>query len=204
MNLLCWIFIIAICLVGCNRNKPSEERIQFFRNYYDAVKNKSDSKWNYTSDTLFIWFDNKGSKPNISIKGTPSKRKWSGWDSVMNSKTYYDSLWFDEHQDAIKGYFYERNDFYDLIGRPPNKTLRTYWFANHKIKEILIYWIPEENESSDLFLPPILEWAKQFYPEEINYLYANETIEPSIQNAVRWKVLLKKYRHFADSLNSIR
>ncbi len=57
----------------------------------------------------------------------------------MNTSTSHNTIWFDKDQDAVKGYFYERNDFYELIGRPPNKTLRTSWFVNYKIKEILIY-----------------------------------------------------------------
>ncbi len=72
MNFLCRIFIISICLSSCNRNKTTEERIQFFKNYY-AVKNKSDSKWNYTSDTLCIWFEKKAGEAILNIKGAPSK-----------------------------------------------------------------------------------------------------------------------------------
>ncbi len=156
----------------------------------------------YTSDTLYTWFDDVQGTPAISVKGAATAGKWAQWDSVMRSRSFFDTLWYDMDESSVKGYFYEDNDFYRLIGRPPNKTLRTYWFNEQdKVTRLLIYWIPDENTPSDSFLKPVAEWARQYHPSELDDLYAHQTIVPSTENAVRWKALLNKYRLFKDSLN---
>ncbi|MEQ8424158.1 MAG: hypothetical protein RIA63_05570, partial [Cyclobacteriaceae bacterium] len=191
------LLVVTAIVVNCGTENQKDTRLKLFTEYFEAVQKKDGSKWNFSTDTVYLWFDSKSSKPITSIKGVKSNGGWVAWDSVMNAKTSYDSIWYHKGDGSVKGYFYEQNDFYDLIGRPPNKTLRTYWFTdNNKINEILIYWIPEENKTSSEFLPPVIAWANQYAKEEIDYLYADETIQPSTENAVRWKALLKKYHHF--------
>lgn len=168
--------------------------LRLFKRYYQLTKKNSDDKWNYTTDTLKLWFDKKDGNPILQVKDKKSIGKWKEWDEEMNATSYYENLWVDREQNAVKGYFFENNDFYEMIGKPPTKTLRTFWFNNKdKIFEILIYWIPEENRLTSEYLKPVLEWAEKNYPEEIKTLYPNGEIIPSRENAIRWKRLLEKY-----------
>lgn len=165
-----------------------------FTEYYKAVQNHSEKKWNYTTDTVKVWFDDKKGKPVLNIKGTGSTGMWEEWDEEMDATASYDSLWYNETEHTIKGYFYENNDFYRLLGKGPTKTLQTYWLnENDKIKEVLIYWIPEENTTTSEHIKPVVEWAKENDSTEIRKLYSNEKLIPTRHNAKRWKALLKKY-----------
>ncbi|MEQ9591099.1 MAG: hypothetical protein RLN86_00795 [Cyclobacteriaceae bacterium] len=201
MRSLVHIMLASILYYSCtSSNNSSNRRLEYVKQYLRTAVSQSDLKWQFTTDTIRVWFDDRNGKPNLNYKNKELS-KWAEWDVVMNSTTSYDSLWYDQESQTVQGHFYEYNDFYKLIGRPPNKTLRTYWFDDQdKIKEILIYWIPEDNKTSDEFLPPIIEWAEKYYPVEINELYTNQEIKPSTQNAIRWKTLLEKFHHFHDSI----
>ena len=186
--------IIAL-LAACNSGQEQDDPLTNFRNYYSAVKEDPEIKWHYTTDTVKLWFDNKEGQPALQVKGKSSTGKWKEWDSVMNATARYDSIWYDNDEKAIKGFFYEDNDFYQLIGKSPTKTSQTYWLdEDNKIKEVLIYWIPEENTSTAEHLKPIVDWAFQYDSAAISALYPNGQIVPSKENAIRWKELLEKYK----------
>jgi len=186
------LFIIA----GC-QNQESE-KMQAFHKYYAALTNHSEEKWDYSTDTVKLWFDNKDGSPVLQFKEKAAMGEWLEWDKAMNARSWYDSLWFDKDANAVKGLFYEENDFYELIGKSATKTLRTYWLTdNNRIKEILIYWIPEENTTTAEHLGPIVKWAMSHDATEIQQLYPEGRLIPSKENALRWKKLLKEYR--ADS-----
>lgn len=188
------IVIPLIFVVACNNIKKENVELRLFREYHSALKAGSNEKWDFTTDTVKLWFDDKKGDPILRYKRMKATGRWKEWDEEMNSTSSYDSLWFDEDDRTIKGYFYESNDFYELIGKPPTKTLRTYWLdQNNKINEILIYWIPEENTTTGEHLKPIVEWTLQYDSTEIQILYPNSRIVPSAENARRWKKLLQKY-----------
>lgn len=188
------VMALTTIFSSCNTADKKNELLILFDKYHKASEQSVDGKWNYTTDTVKVWFDNKDNKPLLKIKGMESAGQWKEWDNEMNSKMTYDSLWFDEEDNAVKGYFYENNDFYRLIKKPPTKTLRTYWFNSaDQIDEILIYWIPNENTPTEEFLRPIQEWALKYDSQEIQELYPDETIVPSRENAMRWKILLQEY-----------
>ena len=67
-----------------------------------------------------------------------------------------------------------------------------------KIEEILMYWIPEENETTSVYLKPIVNWALENYPDEIKKIYPNNQIKPSKENARLWKTIIKKYKASKD------
>lgn len=187
--------IMLIFLSSCNNQNKESELLELFSSYYTAVKNDSEDKWNYSTDTVKLWFDDKEKDPVLQIKEQGTIGKWKEWDDVMNTTSFYDSIWYDKNEHAIKGYFYEKNDFYTLIGKPHTKTYRTYWLNDkNKINKILIYWIPGENISSTKYLIPIVAWAMQNDSLEIQELYPDGRIIPSRENALRWKALLIKYR----------
>jgi len=187
---------ILFFTAGC-QNEESE-KMQAFHNYYAALTNHSDEKWDYSTDTVKLWFDNKEGSPVLQFKEKAVMGEWIEWDKAMNTRAWYDSLWFDKDANAVKGLFYEENDFYELIGKGATKTLRTYWLNdNNRIKEILIYWIPEENTTTAEHLEPIVKWAMSHDATEIQQLYPEGRLIPSKDNALRWKKLLKEYR--ADS-----
>lgn len=187
--------LLIITLIGAvSCNKQRNDGLKLFADYYSAVKENSDKQWNYTSDTVKLWFDEKSGEPILQIKGDKSTGKWKEWDIELNSTSSYDSLWLDQENNVIMGYFYENNDFYELIGKAPTKTLRTYWLNEQtKINEILIYWIPDDNTTTSKHLKPIKEWALENDSIEINQLYPDNTIIPSRENARRWKKLLNNY-----------
>ena len=189
--------ISGFVMVSCETKRESNRYINTFRNYYSELKKGSDDKWNYTTDTVKVWWDDKDGDPILQIKGKESIGPWRAWDEEMNSSTKYDTLWFDKEELAVKVHFVETNDFYKLIGKNTSKTLQTFWFNSEgKIKEKLIYWIPEENTISSEHLKPIVEWAMENDSIEISQLYGNGQIIPSRANAIRWKKLLKKYNTF--------
>lgn len=188
------ILLIIMIITSCKSNDQASREISIFKNYYEAAKDGGDEKWNYTEDTVRQWFDDKNGDPIVQVKGQASTGRWKEWDEEMNANSYYDSIWYNEAENAVQGYFYENNDFYQLIGKGPTKTLRTYWFDNNdKINEFLIYWIPEENTTTTENLKPIVEWAMKNDSTEIMELYPDNRIIPSRENAIRWKVLLTRY-----------
>ncbi len=190
-------------MLGCG-TEDGQEQMARFSTYYELKAQQSDERWNYLADTLYTWFETKERRPIKSYKDKPkSGGGWAAWDRVMRSETTYDSIWFDATDNTVKGFFYENNDFYELIGKPATKTLRTYWFDDQmQISEVLIYWIPEENTTSGHFLKPIVIWAQEHDSAEISYLYADEEIKPSAKSARRWKELLERYREFQDSIKA--
>ena len=188
------LLIAVIIYTGCSSSNEKSDELELFVNYYSASQKESDAKWNFTTDTVKLWFDDKEGEPSLRIKDKKSTGKWKEWDEIMNSSSTYDSVWFDKNENAIKGYFYENNDFYELIGKKPTKTLRTYWLnKDNIIHEILLYWIPEENTTTAEHLKPIVEWALINDSIEISELYPEGNIIPSRENAIRWKKFLKKY-----------
>ena len=185
---------------SCDTLNQESRSLRQFHRYYTAIKEDSDNRWRFTADTVKLWFDDKDGQPTLQFKGKKSTGKWKEWDKAMNSSSKYDSIWFDTNENAVKGYFFENNDFYKLIGKSPTKTLRTYWLdENNKIQEILMYWIPEENTTTGEHLKPIIEWALKNDSVEIQQLYPNSRIVPSAENAIRWKRLLRKYH---ESMNA--
>ncbi len=192
---LIWTVIILLQITSCNHQDQSAQKIRLFEAYFSAVNSEEANKWQFTTDTVKLWFDDRENDPVVQVKGQPSRGPWKEWDEEMNSASYYDSLWFDMEENAVKGYFYERNDFYELVGKPPTKTLRTYWFdENDKITEMLIYWIPEENRLTSEYLEPVKAWALEWDSALIMDLYPDDRIIPSRENAIRWKALLREYR----------
>lgn len=188
------ILLLFIFAVSCDIQKGRQNILNDFAEYFEASKLDSKTKWNYTTDTVKVWFDEKKGNPSKRIKGENFSGKWKEWDEQMHSSVQYDTLWYDKSEHAVKGFFYENNDFYDLIGKSPTKTLRTYWLNNeNKIYEILIFWIPEENTTTSLHLKPIVEWALKNDSLEILELYPKGNIIPSKENAIKWKKLLTKY-----------
>lgn len=189
-----------ISFLGCKTLDKETEPIKIVKDYQTALRQNSDEILKYTTDTVKLWFDDKNGQPTLIIKGTKSNGKWREWDEEMQSESNYDSLWFDRNENAVQGYFFENNDFYKLIGKPPTKTLRTYWLTEeNKIKEIQIFWLPQENIPTDEYLKPVLEWAKWNASGEINHLYENGNLIPSRENARRWKRLLKGFKKSSES-----
>jgi len=186
------VFILLVVLFfSCNNE--NERKIAVFNNYFEALKEESDQKWLYTTDTVKLWFDKKEGEPILIVKNDTSTGKWAGWDKVMKSKSYYDSIWFEKSEQVIRGYFFEENDFYKLINKKPTKTLRSYWLNdNNKIEEILIYWIPGVNTTTAQHLKPIIAWAEKYDSLRLSRIYQNGII-PSAENAREWKELINEY-----------
>ena len=170
--------------------------INRFKLYDEAVKANDESRWTYTQDTVKVWFDDKIGNPVLRIKGEKAAGLWKAWDEEMHARSGYDSLWYDLENHTIMGHFYENNDFYELIGKGPTHTLQTFWLTKEdKISEILIFWIPEENTTTGIYLKPIVDWARKYDSQEINEIYSNGKILPSKENAVRWKKLIQQYKN---------
>jgi hypothetical protein len=191
--------IIILTFDSCRQPNTESEVLNQFNNYYSAVKSRSEDKWNFMTDTVKLWFDEKTGDPILQTRNNQKQGPWAEWDKEMNASSFYDSIWYDKTKQTVQGYFYENNDFYEMIGKSPTKTLRTYWInENNKINEILIYWIPEENTTSSEHLGPIVDWAMKNDSLEIQTLYPEGNIIPSKENAKRWKLLLTKYK---ESIN---
>jgi hypothetical protein len=200
MKNACLLSIFLICsFSSCQNNAPDESLLRKFEDYQKALREESGEEWNLTADTIRIWFDDKSGDPLLRVRGSESRGPWSAWDEEMHAATWPDSIWVETREHAVKGYFFENNDFYELIGKAPTRTLRTYWFnENDRIDEILIYWIPEENTTSTEHLQPIVEWAMVCDSSEIRAIYPDGQIVPSRENAIRWKKLLRRYRARQD------
>lgn len=187
------IYIILFIFYSCS-NIQEPDPVKQFEQYYNAVKSGDQDMWKYSEDTIRMWFDDRKGDPILLFQSKKSGGAWREWDEEMNSTSYYDTIWYDKKDHAIKGYFFENNDFYKLIGKTPNKTFRIFWLTDkNKIKELLIYWIPEENEHTSVHLEPIINWAMENHPDEIKKLYQEQKIVPSKENAIKWKMLIRRY-----------
>ncbi len=185
--------VLWMIAMWCQAQTNGEIKLETFRAYFESLRSNPRLSWNFTTDTVRLWFDEKIGPPVIKVKDSSSSDKWKAWDVEMNTELSLDTIWFDPNKHAVVGYFFENNDFYKLIGKPPTKTFRTYWLVENKISEVLIYWIPEENTLSDEYLKPIVEWARNHEPGKIQQLYPNGEVVPSKENAKAWKELIKTY-----------
>jgi hypothetical protein len=191
-NILTSLLLLQI-FVGCASKTKSDELLDTFNAYYEAENANSDSKWTYVNDTLHVWYAKDDPSPDLKYKGQPNDA-WEDWDIAMNSKSYYDTIWYNDSLHAIQGYFYEDNDFYKLLGASPNKTLRTYTFnAANKLTDILYERISEANTLSNKHMDPVYLWALKNEPQEIAEIFPKTRLVPSTENAIRWKKLLEKY-----------
>lgn len=189
------LFILFFLFTSCNQSDRTRKILPNFKDYFLHVQDDDPSKWDFTTDTVKIWMDDTTGVPRLNIKDKSSGGPWKEWDEVMHSITTYDSIWYNDSLHAVQGFFYEKNDFYTLIGKPATKTLRTYWLNEHDlIHQLLIYWIPEKNTTTSEHLGPIVEWAMRADSTEIRALYPGGRIVPSKENAERWKRLLQKYQ----------
>lgn len=183
------IVFTAPLLHSCSNNL--EDRMD---KYLKAKLQRDGSHLNYVSDTLKIWLEDKSKEPRLRIKGQSSGGPWADWDKVFHSYSWADSVTVNAKGRSTIGTFYESNEFYDLIGKPPTRSTRTFWFdKNDEIDEILIVWEPGQ-KTSDQYLKPIVEWAMLNAPAEIEAIYPNGSIKPSDQNAKRWRLLIESYR----------
>lgn len=195
------IFVICLLLsLGCRNSNYEQQALSNFQEYYKLVIARDEGQWEYTVDTVLVYFEKDDPDPSKRYRGQ-TVSKWGEWDKEMNAMTHYDTLWFSSQENAVKGYFYENNDFYELIGASPNKTLRTYAMDDEgKIKSILFEWQEVENAISDAHMDPIYTWALKHDSLEIMELYPNKEFVPSTKNAKRWRKLLGKYREYQESL----
>lgn len=190
-------------LIACTTGLSPQDQVERVNQYLSLRKQKDPAFQQFVADTMKVWFDSKEGRPSIRLKSNQSKGPWAEWDSVMNGRTTLDSIWFDEEKKAVKTLFTETNDFYDLIGKPASVAEQSFWLnGKGEIDESLIFWLPDKNISADTFLHPVIEWARKRDSIEIADLYKNEEIEPSAENAVRWKALLRNYQRFTNSIES--
>lgn len=184
------LFFIA----GCSSKNQNTDILELFERYHTEENKHSDSKWDYTSDTLRVWYAKDDSTPDLKYKGQPNDA-WQDWDDEMRSVSYYDTIWYNEELHAIEGYFNENNDFYVLLGASANKTFRTYTYnADNKITDIRYEKIDGENTLSNNHMAPVYQWALKNEPQEIAEIFPGTKLVPSRENAIRWKNLIIKYR----------
>ena len=192
------ILFICIGIFSCSKSDENTKLVAQLKNYLEAKSAKDNSHWQYMADTVKSWFDEKNGAGNIQLKSESFTGPWAEWDKEMNAYITFDSLTTDKSENSVSGIFYEFNDFYDLIGKRPTKTKRTYWFnKKNLINEVLIVWDPS-NTLTAIHLKPVVEWALKNDSIEIQELYPNGEIIPSAENARRWKVLLNRYNKAGD------
>lgn len=195
--------IMFLGLLSCTASLTPHEKIERVNQYLTLRQQKDPRFLQYVADTVKVWFDTKENKPILRLKVNQSKGPWAAWDSVMNSQSTLDSIWYNESQTAVVALLAESNDFYRLLGKPPTICEMSFWFNSEgEISEGLMYWPPHKNNATDEFLQPVVDWAYQYDSTEISYLYKNEEIEPSAENAIRWKALLRNYQSFKDSIGT--
>jgi len=185
--------ILLAALFGCQKNQNIDLR-SVTASYFKAKSQNDGSEQGFVADTIKIWFENKSNKPILRIKGQKKTGPWAEWDEEFKSSSRFDILWSNDNLWSVSGVFFEDNEFYELIGKPPTKTTRTFWFNDKNlISEILIIWKPGQKTSAD-FLEPIEEWALKNDSITISQLYPNQTIKPSKENAILWRKLIGSYR----------
>lgn len=187
------LFLFSL-LVGCSSKNESTDVLESFNLYYKADNAKSESRWEYTSDTIRVWYAKDDPTPDLKYKGQQNDA-WQDWDDAMNSISYYDTIWYNSELHAIEGYFNENNDFYVLLGAAPNKTFRTYTLnSENKITDIHYEKISVENTLNNGHMAPVYQWALQNEPQEIAEIFPGNKLVPSTENAIRWKKLIIRYR----------
>ncbi len=186
--------LIVVMMLGCkSEHTNTGDQLKIFDQYYKAENADKESKWDYISDTLKVWFSEDDPVPDLRYRGE-QKDGWDEWDIVMNSKSHYDSIWYNNKINAVQGVFYEDNDFYRLLGASANKTLRTYSFnTSNKITDLRYETITEQNTLSKRHMEPVYRWALVNEPQEIAQIFPQNKLVPSTENAVRWKNLIKKF-----------
>ncbi len=191
---ICTSLFLVLYFTSCSSSDKKNDEFSLFKAFYQAEINMDDSKWDYTTDTLRVWYGKTDAEPTLKYKGAP-KDPWIDWNVALNAKSSYDTIWYAPEEHAIKGFFYENNDFYNLLGASANKTLRTYTFnTSLKITDVRYENIPEENTLSGKHMAPVYTWAQTYAPEEIAAIFPNNQLVPSTENALRWKKLLEQYR----------
>lgn len=193
-----YICLLSVSLstlwISCAEKKDETDYIALFKEYHEAENDYSETRWNYLSDTLRVWYTKNDPKPDLKYKGQPSDG-WEEWDMAMRTISYFDSIWYNPELHAVQGYFNENNDFYVLLGASPNVTLRTYTYNDAgKITDLRYEKINTENALSKEHLEPVYQWALINEPAEIAAIFPENKLVPSADNAMRWKQLIIRYR----------
>ena len=195
--------LLLTIILACEGRDQSEQNLKNFKEYYAYASMNSDSKWEYMKDTVKWYFKENRDNPVFLYKGKKRTGPWAEWDKAMNPRYSYDTIWYNDEENAIEGYFFEENDFYNLIGKEPTKTHQKFWLDDEgMIKEIMVYWIPEENTHTREFLKPVRTWAQKQDSALIEEIYPDGEIAPSKENAKKWKELLKEYHLAQDSIQN--
>lgn len=199
-SILCFLSFLTF-LLSCDE-KESLALTDRLEEYLEAKSKKDNSHWSFEADTIHTWFDTKSGPGMIRLRGKSSTGPWAEWDIEMNSYSTYDSLKADLSTNTVSGVFREHNDFFDLIGKKKGtKSRRVYYFNDEGLVEgVLMVWV-RELPTTDQYLKPIVEWAKKNDSLEIQYLYQNNEITPSMDNAKRWKELLQRFNREKEIIN---
>ncbi len=192
---LCLLSVsLTTLLISCAEKKDDTDYLELFKAFHEAENEYSETKWDYLSDTLKVWYTKNDPKPDLKYKGQPTDG-WDEWDMAMRTISYYDTIWYDPELRAVQGYFNENNDFYVLLGASPNVTLRTYTYNDAgKITDLRYEKVNAENTLSKAHMDPVYQWAMIHEPEEISAIFPDNKLVPSADNAMRWKQLIIRYR----------
>jgi hypothetical protein len=135
-----------------------------------------------------IWFDKR------SGPGEPwgLVSRWTHWDEYFHSKNDYSH--FREAGDTVTADGVEMNDFYRLIGRPPQKFRGTWWLdENGRIAGFLYAprgsTVPQEDR-----LEQFKTWARREKPAELDYLMPGGRFDPTGDRPERFRAILMEWR----------
>jgi imidazolonepropionase-like amidohydrolase/heat shock protein HslJ len=138
-----------------------------------------------------IWFDER--KGPGEPWGLVSR--WSGWDSYFHSTSEY-SDWR-EGRDSVTAFGVERNDFYRLIERPPQKFRATWWLdSSGKISGFLYEPRGAVFPGGDR-LAEFKAWARRENPAELEYLMPGDRFDPTGDRPQRFHAILVEWRKAA-------
>ncbi len=100
------------------------------------------------------------------------------------------------------GFFYENNDFYLLIRKPPTKTLRTYTFNdNNKFQKFLFTGYRTKIKKQFITWLPFMSGLRNITRRKLKIYTQIRRSFRRPENAVRGKKYFCRTTKFADSVN---
>jgi len=167
-----------------------DARIVHVERYISAINDgKELTARRYVAQHARKWFKTReGNGQPFFTRG-----KWADWDAFFHSTNQIRDITLEG--DIVTVTSIENNDFYQLIDRTPVPATTTYWFDAQKRIVGKIY-LGQTAEPKDR-LDDAIAWLRQRDASKLKKLMPDGEIDPTIENAKKWKALLINWRQDA-------
>jgi len=187
MNLILMALLLAS---GPATSTPADALVERVRDYLEAHHHDPEAAKRFYAPDSRIWFGSREGPGKL--RKLDGKGPWADWDEFFNSESEPRS--FERKGRTVSVVLIEINDFYRLIERQPSPVRLTYEFDDDdRVTGTLVQSVDDGEEKADRF-DEAKAWIEAHHPGVTEELMPGGELNPSLDRARRWKVLLNEWR----------